>query len=342
MAAATTFYPKTNPGDEVPSLSMEINSDCPLSCPGCFLDRNKNIDQQDLSEESFTGILDHLTSQNDASELKKISIHGQEVGLVPDKLAAILKRFREIQATGKMTGTDFSFITSGINGEKVVNSLKEFSLIPDHVAVSLDGGTPESNASLRGSEKVFQPCIKGASALFNYVGSDRFTIALTLGQENISTATDIVRLMEKHGWKNLLISPQMHTDKSGQYTPSISPEEFFNTLAKFAAEMKANPELNDMHIQGLTMPDEIWSCRAMGISNPGEIKWLTETSATTGVSLRRAYSLEQVVRVRFDGLVMTGDEILESKLNKDVPNFDELKQQVATSLSAICSKMAFT
>ena len=293
---------------DVPALSLELNNKCPLSCPDCFLDRNKGIDADPLEDEAWVELI--RTAGQVGARLKSVCVHGQEVGLVPNRLEAALRAFRSEQAAGRFHAAEFSFITSGVAGERLADTLRRGCAIPDRIALSLDGPDAAANAVLRGVPSAFGAALRGGQALAGLVGVQRFTVALTLGPDNQHGVERMVDLLAAHGWRNLLVSPLVRRSRAGMFEAAISPTMFVGALHRLGARLNARSRI---HVQGLTLDDAAWSAAAAPGLDFGETGWLAG-GPESGLSIRRSSSLSLVTRVRFDGGLLSGKEIMTPAL----------------------------
>ena len=293
---------------DVPALSLELNNECPLSCPDCFLDRNKAIDADALGDEVWVEVM--RTAGQAGDRLKSVCVHGQEVGLVPNRLEATLLAFRAEQAAGRLLNAEFSFITSGVAGQHLADTLRRSCAIPDRIALSLDGPDAATNAVLRGAPSAFAAALRGGQALAKLVGVQRFTVALTLGPDNQHGVERMVDLLTSYGWRNLLVSPLVRRSHTGMFGAAISPTMFLGALRRLGARLNAKSRI---HVQGLTLDDPEWSAAAAPGLDFGETSWLAG-GPESGLSIRRSSSLSLVIRVRFDGGLMSGTEIMTPAL----------------------------
>lgn len=313
MAAGGSFYPIHSENTDVPSLSLELNNKCPLSCPKCFLLRNNAISNEPLPDACWLDVL-RIAAQTSPG-LKTIYVHGQEVSMVPELLADVILEFRRLQSQGYFKSTEIGFITSGIGAKNIVDALDARSVFPDHCAVSIDGFDADSNAIYRESKNAFEQARQGAALLADYVGSDRLSIATIVGPDNLSSLPKMYEFIKDNGWKSVVVSTLVETDNNGVFTPALSGRDFRREFDELAQHLSKTND-NSVVVQGLTLDSDEWAREAVGsIPKGGQIYLYGDQ--TFGVNIRRSVSIDQITRIRFDGLVLVGNEILDTKIESD-------------------------
>lgn len=170
------------------NLSWNIARDCNLSCKHCYL----SWDHRHGTALSKAECLD-LVSKFPEVLLKKslITISGGE----PFTVKHLFEVLREI----KTLGFSFAILTNGT----LVDPAKAEILAkikPDHVQVSLDGASPNTNDFARGRGS-FQKSIAGIRCLLNF--GIRICVSMTITRANLTDIWPMVDLAESLGVKDL-------------------------------------------------------------------------------------------------------------------------------------------
>lgn len=310
MAAGISFYPLKNTDSDVPALSLELNNECPLSCPDCFLLRNRDLLTSPLKKTEWIDILNVAARMS--PNLRTVYVHGQEVSMVPELLADVVSEFRRLQRNGFFKNTEIGFISSGIGAQKIVDSFAARSVNVDQCAVSIDGYDIPSNTIFRGALNAFAQACKGAQILSSYVGRKGFSIATMIGPKNLNTLPKMADFVRSEGWSSLVVSVLAETDKRGVFVPTLTGRQFRFQMDLLAKHFEQS-SIDDLLVQGQAIDDIDWANEAVGNIQSGAVKVLFG-NAKSGVNIRRSSPIEQITRVRYDGLIMQGREIFEPQI----------------------------
>lgn len=183
-------------------ISFFINNVCNLKCRHCYV--GYKDDAQALSLNEWVNTFDKLIHIG----AKTFGNVGKEP-LLDWSLTKKLLQYLQFKRD-KDRSIRFGLVTNGLLlNQNIVSDLYRIS--PDYIDISLDGDE-ETHDYIRGSG-AYKKLLQSLSLMTKEGLSDNVFISFTLNKVNQHTLPNLVDVIYKMGYKNLLISPYVTLDK---------------------------------------------------------------------------------------------------------------------------------
>jgi SynChlorMet cassette radical SAM/SPASM protein ScmF len=179
------------------TIYFYITNSCNLACAHCWLSKEGH---KSRGEELTTGEIASIMDQALPLGLESIKITGGEP-LLRDDIADIVAHADELGLSTRIESNGM------LLDEARARALGESRGL-QHVAVSLDGATPESHAMLRGSRSSFDRAVRGIERLVAHGVSVQIISCLHRG--NLDEMADLTALAARLGVASFKINPITH------------------------------------------------------------------------------------------------------------------------------------
>jgi SynChlorMet cassette radical SAM/SPASM protein ScmF len=179
------------------TIYFYITNSCNLACAHCWLSMDGGKSQEEeLTAREIADILDQALPLG----LESIKITGGEPLLRGD-IAEIVAHADELGVATRIESNAM------LLDEAVACALGQSSGL-NHIAVSLDGATPESHAMLRGSRSSFDRAVRGIERLVEHGVPVQIISCLHRG--NLEEMADLIDLAARLGVASFKINPITH------------------------------------------------------------------------------------------------------------------------------------
>ena len=244
------------------SATLELTLACNMNCMHCGSAAGKKRTDELTTQEALD-LCDELKELGTGL----VTVMGGEPFLRQDWYT-IAKRIRDLKM-------DLTFITNGqYIDKKTVTLLKQ--LKPYAVAISLDGGIPETHDSIRGTKGAYEKCLSSIELLKE--AGIATSIVTTLHKKNVKELPKIRELILNKGiaWQIQMAGP------TGRFPKDLvlSKEEFYS-VAMFISSCRNQYPIKQLpvmgahnfgyhsHVLGQIMISPLWHGCTAGITSIG-------------------------------------------------------------------------
>lgn len=186
-----------------PSVYWYLTFRCNLACAHCSVLSSPAVDTStDLKTDECLQVVEQLAEMN----VSTVILSGGEVLIRPDALVILRgladqNIFAGVETNGLKVDTAFAQLAADMQSRRLLS-----------IAVSLDGGTADAHAILRGPN-AFERTLRGMRRLHEY--SVKFDIQCVLHRENYSTIPDLYDLALELEPERLIWAPLHASGRGG-------------------------------------------------------------------------------------------------------------------------------
>jgi sulfatase maturation enzyme AslB (radical SAM superfamily) len=266
-------------------VTITINNSCNLSCPHCYLQYN------DATNGSFDRNILELIAR---SSFRHLAIVGKEPFL-DTKSLMLCQKLADVCID---RGTSVSVVTNGLNGTLVPRSLlQQFAFVD----VSLDSGRSSYGDYRQGSLSKLERSLSWIAS-----AGTRINSLNVLNSTTINFLGEILRVRELAPFHRIVFSPYLRTSNQGINTvDAVSLATILGRIADSAFSETPNTTLllHGEHLnQDRITKEAFWNL-------------VDSYGLRSHVHLLEDYPLKYgVIRVTFDGFVMSPSQALHTRL----------------------------